>query len=184
MRFLVSLASASYGLALALATPAAAELDAARALAAETVPNLRFQAPAAPAATAFQTIDGAPADLSDYAGDVVVLNFWATWCAPCKAEMPSLQRLADATAGQGVAVVTMAFGRHNPAAMARFWDEVGATTLPLHRDPTTDLARALGVRGLPHTVVLDPRGMVVAQLTGEAEWDAPEMLAVLRELAE
>ena len=162
-----------------LATPAAA-LD--ESLLTGTMAKLEPAAPAPPAASGFLNFDGSAGDLADYAGQVVVLNFWATWCAPCRAEMPSLQALDDALGDDGLEVVTMAFGRHNPEAMERFWEEAGIETLPLHRDPATDLARALGVQGLPHTVILDREGRVVANLRGEADWAAPESLAVMRAL--
>ncbi len=118
-------------------------------------------------------------DLSAYAGDVVVLNFWATWCAPCKREMPGLDRLQAMKGKDGIEVVTMAFGRHNPMAMEKFWRRANIQNLPLHRDPTTELAQAFGVKGLPHTVILDAEGNEIASLPGEAEWDSPEALALL-----
>ena len=176
--------AALYGSALPLATPAAADLAQARVLAAGTVPALAFVEPAAPAVTAFTTFEGEAADLSAYAGEVVVLNFWATWCGPCRREMPSLQALADAVGDDGVAVVPMAFGRHSPESMTLFWEEAGITSLPLHRDAAGEMAAALGVRGLPHTVVLDREGRAVAELVGEADWAAAEMRAVLGALAD
>jgi thiol-disulfide isomerase/thioredoxin len=177
------IAAALYLSAAALATPASADLDVARDLAAGTVPALTFPDPVPPPVTGFTTFEGEPMDLSAYADQVVVLNFWATWCAPCRHEMPSLQRLATATEGQGIAVVPMAFGRHSPHSMTLFWEEAEIETLPLHRDAEGAMAAALGVRGLPHTFVLDADGRVVAELVGEAEWDAPEMQAVLTALA-
>lgn len=170
-----------YGLALTLATPGAvlaADIDAD--LLVGEMAGLELLAPYPPAITAYTQSDGTIGDLSDYAGQVVLLNFWATWCAPCRAEMPSLQALQDQMGGGDLEVVTMAFGRHNPAAMERFWEETDVTTLPLHLDARSELARGLGVRGLPHTFVLDRDGRVVAQLIGEADWDAPETLAVMQ----
>ncbi|WP_308915438.1 TlpA disulfide reductase family protein [Jannaschia sp. LMIT008] len=168
-----------------LATPAAADLTAARALAAEAVPKLTFRDdPTPPPVTAFALFEGGTADLSDYAGAVVVLNFWATWCAPCRKEMPSLQTLQDEMGGADLQVVTMAFGRHHPQAMERFWEDTGVDTLPLHRDPQGEMAAALGVKGLPHTLILDRAGTVVAELIGDADWAADPMQAVLAAIAE
>ena len=169
----------AYIAAATLATPAAALEEA---LLTGTMERLEVVAPMAPPVTGFVREDGSAGDLSDYAGQVVVLNFWATWCAPCRAEMPSLQALDDALGDEGLAVVPIAFGRHNPEAMARFWEEAGIETLPLHRDPETDLAQAMGVPGLPTTIVLDREGRVVARLKGEADWAAPETLALMRAL--
>ncbi|MBM2577449.1 TlpA family protein disulfide reductase [Jannaschia sp. Os4] len=170
----------AYLAALLLATPTAAGVEEARAVAeAEGVPLVWLE-PTVPAVTTFEAAEG-EGDLSRYAGQVAVVNWWATWCAPCREEMPSFQALADAM--PDVAVVPLAFGRHNPAAMQRFWDEAGITSLPLHRD-AGDLARSVGVKGLPHTVVLDPEGRVVAELIGITDWAAPSMQAVLAALAE
>lgn len=173
------IAPALYGLSLALATPAAALNDALL-----TGPMAKMSAVERfrPAITAFTRDDGSIGRLEDYAGKVVVLNFWATWCAPCRAEMPSLEALQAALGAEGLAVVTMAFGRHDPAAVRRFWKEAGLQALPMHVDARTEIARALGIRGLPHTVILDREGQVVAELIGGADWAAPETLAVLRDL--
>jgi thiol-disulfide isomerase/thioredoxin len=168
--------------AAALATPAAA-LDEVLATGAMTKLAI-LEAPRPAPDAAFTHPDGTEGTLADYAGEVAVVNFWATWCGPCRAEMPSLQALQDALGEEGLEVVTIAFGRHNPAAMERFWEATGVTTLPLLLDADTDLAQALGVKGLPHTVVIDREGRVVAELRGEADWAAPETLAVMRALLE
>ena len=179
-----ALCALAYLAVLGLATPSAAGVEEARAVAeAEGVP-LVWLDPFVPEVTAFDAADaeaGGVGDLSRYEGRVAVVNWWATWCAPCREEMPYFQALADAM--PEVAVVPLAFGRHNPAAMQRFWDEAGIATLPLHRD-MGGLARSVGVRGLPHTVVLDPEGRVVAELVGITDWAAPSMQAVLAALAE
>lgn len=173
------LALGLYVLGLSLATPVAA-LD--QSLLTGTMSGLQVQAPVAAPTATYATFDGGQGQLSDYAGEIVVLNFWATWCGPCRAEMPSLQALQDELGDDGLEVVTMAFGRHNPVQMQRFWDDAGITSLPLHLDAGTELARALGVKGLPHTFVLDRDGQVIAQLTGEADWAAPETIALFQSL--
>ena len=132
--------------------------------------------------TPFETVGGDSGTLADYRGKIVVLNFWATWCAPCKAEMPGLQALQDTLGAEGLEVVTIAFGRHNPMQMKRFWDAAGITSLPLHLDPGTELARAFGVKGLPHSFVLNPAGEVIADLPGEADWAAAETVSLLRSI--
>lgn len=129
---------------------------------------------------AVQTPDGAPAALPE--GRPAVVNFWATWCAPCREEMPSLARLHEAL-GEEVAVVLVATGRNDPEAAAAFLEEVGAEALLDLRDPEGLLGREAAVRGLPTTLVLDAEGREVARLQGIAEWDSPEALALLRALA-
>ncbi|MEY4696459.1 MAG: hypothetical protein RIT14_887 [Pseudomonadota bacterium] len=113
-------------------------------------------------------------------GKWIVLNFWATWCAPCREEMPSLDRLQAAM--PELAVLPVATGRNAVAGIVRFYDEAGVTGLPVLRDPKSVLARQMGVMGLPVTVIVNPQGQEVARLIGDAEWDAAEAVAVLRAL--
>jgi thiol-disulfide isomerase/thioredoxin len=119
--------------------------------------------------------------LADYRGKWVVLNFWATWCAPCRHEMPSLDRLQVAM--PEIAVVPVATGRNAVTGIERFFEEAGVKALPILRDPKSDLARAMGVLGLPVTVILNPEGQEVARLIGDAEWDSDSAKAIIAALA-
>lgn len=121
-----------------------------------------------------------PAALSDWEGKWVVLNFWATWCAPCRHEMPSLDRLQAAM--PQIAVVPVATGRNSVTGIDKFFAEAGVTLLPNLRDDKSALARGMGVMGLPVTVILNPQGQEVARLIGDAEWDSPSAQAVLTAL--
>jgi thiol-disulfide isomerase/thioredoxin len=121
--------------------------------------------------------DGVEHALSEWQGQWVVLNFWATWCAPCRKEMPSLDRLQ--TAMPAIAVLPVATGRNSVEAIAKFYGEAGVTALPVLRDPKSELARSMGVLGLPVTVILNPEGREVARLIGDAEWDSASAQAVL-----
>ena len=132
--------------------------------------------------TPFETFDGAPLTLEAYRGDWVVLNFWATWCAPCRHEMPMLSNLARSFEGKGLQVVTIATGRNAPQGMVRFFDEIGVDNLPLHRDPKQKLARQMAVLGLPITVIIDPKGNEVARMRGDAVWDSDSAIAILEAL--
>ena len=127
-----------------------------------------------PEAVLLDAAEGAH-QLSDYRGKWLVLNFWATWCAPCRQEMPSLDALQRAM--PEIAVLPVATGRNLLPAIAAFYDEAGIVTLPVRRDPKSDLAHALGIMGLPVTVIVNPAGQEVARLIGEAEWAGPEALA-------
>nr|WP_205911761.1 TlpA disulfide reductase family protein [Rhodobacter sp. SGA-6-6] len=120
------------------------------------------------------------ASLAAYRGQWVVLNFWATWCGPCRAEMPALDRLQAAM--PEIAVVPVATGRNPPEAIARFWEEAGIVHLVTLRDPKSGLARQIGVAGLPVTLILNPEGQEVGRLIGDAAWDAPEAQALLKAL--
>lgn len=162
----------------------AADWSAIEALRDGDMKKLTFHSEAQPTPdTAFQTFDGTPITLADYRGDWVVLNFWATWCAPCRHEMPMLSNLATTFEGKGVQVITVATGRNAPQAMTRFFDEIGVDNLPLHRDPNQRLAREMAVLGLPITVILDPQGNEIARLRGDATWDSDSAVAILRALS-
>jgi thiol-disulfide isomerase/thioredoxin len=175
------LVTAAY-LALGLGANAAHAQDLSSLLVGE-MRGLAVHADPVPAsALPFQRVDDSEGALADYAGQYVLLNFWATWCAPCREEMPSLQALQDSLGGEAFQVVTLATGRNPPQAIARFFDEVGITSLPQFRDINQQIAREMGVFGLPITVILNPEGQEIARLRGDAHWDSPEALAVIEAL--
>ncbi|MDF1873302.1 TlpA disulfide reductase family protein [Vannielia sp.] len=130
---------------------------------------------------AFDGPDG-PATLADFAGEVVVVNFWATWCAPCRKEMPALSALQEELKGQPARVVTIATGRNPEGAVTRFMKEIEVGNLPIYRDPRQQLARRMAVLGLPVTVILDAKGREVARLTGDADWDSESAKAIIAAL--
>ncbi len=124
--------------------------------------------------------EGLETSLAQYQGKWMVLNFWATWCAPCRKEMPALQRLADAM--PDIAVVPVATGRNDVGQIVKFYGEAGMTSLPVLRDPKSGLAHQMGVLGLPVTLIVNPEGAEVARLIGDAAWDSGEAQAVLKAL--
>ncbi len=138
---------------------------------------------AAPLAV-FYDETGEEMTVADFAGQYVVLNFWATWCAPCRVEMPYLAALQDAMGSDAFRVVTVATGRNSEMAMANFFDEIGVTNLPLYRDPQQALAAGFGVLGLPLTVILDPQGRELARMIGEADWAGDDAMTLLAALVE
>jgi thiol-disulfide isomerase/thioredoxin len=119
----------------------------------------------------------APHSLSQWEGQWVVLNFWATWCAPCRHEMPSLDRLQAAM--PQIAVLPVATGRNSVDGITSFYAEAGIANLPVLRDPKSELARNMAVLGLPVTVIINPQGQEVARLIGDAEWDSADAQAIL-----
>lgn len=109
--------------------------------------------------------------LSDFRGRVLVLNFWASWCEPCRAEMPALQQLPSVFGADRLALVGVNF-RESPQSIARFAATAGLT-LPLLLDPLGEVARAWGVRVFPTTVLIDRSGRARQRIRGEVDWRGP-----------
>ncbi len=137
-------------------------------------------APVSVPARDFTDFDGGALSLDAYRGKVVLLNFWATWCAPCRKEMPMLAELQSELGGENFEVVTLATGRNPAPSMTRFFESIGVDNLPLHRDPEQAIARGMGVKGLPTTVILDRQGREIARLEGDADWSSDSAKALLR----
>lgn len=171
--------------ALALgATPALADTQAAMAARAGDMKKLVFHGAPKPAGeTAFQLEDdGGTRTLAEYRGKLVLLNFWATWCAPCRVEMPHLSTLQAELGGPDFEVLTIATGRNSPSGIKAFFDDIGVDNLPRHQDPRQALAAEMAVFGLPITVILDREGREIARLRGDADWASQSAVDVLRAL--
>lgn len=123
-------------------------------------------------ATAFTDPDGGAHSLADYKGKVVLLNFWATWCAPCREEMPSLDRLQAEMGDDDFQVVAIAAGHNPPPAVKKFLTEENIRNLPVRLDPRQALAREMGVMGMPVTILIDRDGNEIARLIGGADWSS------------
>lgn len=130
----------------------------------------------------FVAEDGTEMTLAAYEGKYIVLNFWATWCAPCRAEMPHLAALQSEFQGDTFEVVTIASGRNPRPAMEAFFDDIDVDNLPLHTDARQNLARSMGVLGLPVTVILNPEGNEIARLQGDADWHSDSAKAIISAL--
>jgi thiol-disulfide isomerase/thioredoxin len=131
-------------------------------------------------ALAFETMDGEPASIAALKGKVVVLNLWATWCAPCREEMPSLDRLQAAFDPEEVAVVALSVDRAGPERVRAFLDEIGIEHLTVYRDPKAATTRALRIPGLPATLLIDRNGREVGRVLGIADWGSPEAIEAVR----
>ena len=119
--------------------------------------------------------------LTDYVGRGVVLNFWATWCAPCVKEMPQLDRLNAILKSSGIDVLTVSEDRQGLPVVRKFFVVSKLRHLEILADPKGNLLRALDGRGLPTTVIFDHQGFEVGRVTGIAEWDAPETVGFLKQ---
>lgn len=170
--------------ALALgANGALADVASLEAMREGTLKKLVFSDPKEVPQIPFVDPEGNEHRLGDYKGKYVLVNFWATWCAPCRKEMPGLEALQRDFKGENFEVLTIATTRNTLPAITRFFDEIGVTALPILIDDKSALGREMGVFGLPTTVLLDPDGNEIARLRGDAEWGGESARAIVAELA-
>ena len=158
--------------------PAEPRADAPPALAGSFADFTVNDAPS-PAPEAGFALDGKAMTLADFRGRVVLVNFWATWCGPCVAEMPSLDRLEATLGGPNFIVLTISEDR-DPGVIEPFFVQHGLKRLGRYHDPGGALSRAFKVRGLPTSVLIDRDGEVAGRIEGPAEWDSPDALALIR----
>ncbi|HTL60669.1 MAG TPA: TlpA disulfide reductase family protein [Nitrospira sp.] len=127
-----------------------------------------------------KALDGASVSSQELAGKVVVLNFWATWCGPCKEEMPSLARLQSQFDPEQVRIVTVTTDLY-PQGIKQFLDHLGID-LPVLFDEDQEVSRLFTVRGLPTTVVIGRDGHAIGRAVGPRSWDSRESIALVREV--
>lgn len=165
--------SLSFGFLLALASiPAVAE---------KTVENFAIHDQPQPVAQlGFEQGDGSSTTLENFRGKAVLLNIWATWCIPCRREMPTLDRLQAKLGGPDFEVVALSIDRAGVEVVRKFYEEIGIKNLAIYIDKTGKATRTLKVVGLPTTLLIDGLGRETGRLIGPAEWDTPEMIAFLR----
>ena len=123
----------------------------------------------------------APLDSSALSGSVTLLNFWATWCPPCKREMPSIDRLRALMKGSAFRIAAVSVGE-KPDTVRAFIAKSGYA-FPVYLDQDGKLGEAYASQGIPTTYLLDKAGRVVAGIVGSREYDEPELVAILREMA-
>ncbi|HEX9274794.1 MAG TPA: TlpA disulfide reductase family protein [Casimicrobiaceae bacterium] len=127
----------------------------------------------------FEDGQGRKRTLADFRGKVVLLNIWATWCVPCRTEMPTLDRLQSRLGSENFEVVALSIDRGGQPAVRSFYDEIDVRALPIYVDATTEALAKLGVIGVPTTLLIDREGREVARYTGPAQWDRPEVIATI-----
>jgi thiol-disulfide isomerase/thioredoxin len=128
----------------------------------------------------FVDVDGREMTLADFRGKVVLVNFWATWCGPCKHEMPALDRLQAQLGGDDFQVVAISADRLGIDAIHEFYAERGLRNLAIYNDKSMGLQRSMRAFGLPTTVLLNADGLEVGRLVGPAEWASDEALNLIR----
>jgi len=135
--------------------------------------------PPAPApAISFADLSGNPVSLSDFAGKIILVNLWATWCEPCVREMPSLERM-QARLGDKITVVAISEDHGGSKAVEPFIGRLGLKSVKTYLDPKSAVERAFEVQGLPTSFLIDRKGRVLGRVEGAAEWDSPKLLETL-----
>ena len=128
---------------------------------------------------AFQDGSGGAVKLSQWRGRVVLVNLWATWCAPCRKEMPDLAKLQQAMGSKDFEVVAISVDRKGVEASSAFLKDNGADALKLYVEPTAAILNDLQAIGLPATVLVDREGNEIGRLLGPADWSSPEAQALI-----
>jgi len=139
-----------------------------------------YASPRPIAALEFEDGQGRKRTLADFRGKVVLLNLWATWCGPCRKEMPTLDRLQSRLGGADFEVVALSIDRGGQAVIKSFFDEIGVQRLAIYVDATAEAGTKLGILGVPTTLLLDGAGREISRVTGPAEWDSPEVIDTIR----
>ena len=119
-----------------------------------------------------------------YDEDILIINFWATWCAPCKKEMPSLNSLAQNMKYEDIQIITIASGRNSKEAIDGFFDDNNLVNLKKYRDPRGRIAVKYGVTALPTTVVINPTGLEIGRIIGDIDWDTTDVRSFFKKLLE
>lgn len=181
---LAALAGLSAGLALRAAPPGGPAPPAGVAPGAPPPPprGLVLHGRPAPVGSDFGFTDaeGGQLGLAGFRGRTVLLNIWATWCAPCREEMPALDRLQAALGGPDFEVVALSIDRGGADAVRAFYEKIGTANLAVYIDRPNASSRALGVVGIPTTLLLDRDGREIGRAIGPVEWDGPETVGLLR----
>lgn len=159
-----------------------AKSDKAKTIGAAATGEVAAMTPADPPQSlkslAFTSPDGKPMTLADHAGKTLLVNLWATWCAPCRAEMPALNALQKEKGSDKFEVVAVNVDTGDDVKPKKFLSDIGVDTLSLYRDNTLDLFNDLKTRGLalglPVTLLVDGEGCLLAHMNGPAEWASPD----------
>jgi thiol-disulfide isomerase/thioredoxin len=141
---------------------------------------LELERPKATPSVAFSKPDGSRATLASFANRYVLVNLWASWCAPCVRELPQLARLKLAM--PGLSVVAVNVGRQNFPDTVAFLKSHGAGGLPVYVDSDAMLIREFGTEGMPFSVLIDPNGHEIARALGPCDWATPAAVSYLRAL--
>ena len=162
------------------APPAAPGANVTKALATGAMTAFVFKAAPEPLPeVTFTDATGAARSLKDFAGKVVLLNLWATWCTPCREEMPGLDRLQKSLGGDKFEVVALSVDRGGVDASRKFLDGIKVERLKVYVDASARAGGALKAVGMPTTLLIDGHGREIGRYVGPAEWDGPDARALI-----
>jgi thiol-disulfide isomerase/thioredoxin len=138
-----------------------------------------------PGLTDFTFSDGSGRNLSldHFRGTVILVNVWATWCPPCKEEMASLNHLALLFANKNIIIVPISIDVSGALTVRSFYERLGLTNLSIYVDPSKTVMDALGITGIPTTILIGHDGREIGRTVGPAQWDAPESVRRIAEIA-
>jgi thiol-disulfide isomerase/thioredoxin len=128
----------------------------------------------------FANGDDGALTLADFYGKVVLLNIWATWCIPCRKEMPALDRLQAKLGGEGFEVVALSIDQGGARAVRAFYEQIGIRRLGIYVDTSGYVARTLNLIGVPTTLLVDRDGRELARAIGPAKWDSPDLVSLIK----
>ncbi len=128
---------------------------------------------------AFSDHAGRNLSLEDFRGRTLLVNIWATWCAPCREEMAALDRLAAMPIGKKMQIVPISIDLNGIPSVLAFYERLGLGNLPAYVDPSENIIDALGIVGIPTTLLIDPDGREIGRMHGPAKWDSEESIRYL-----
>lgn len=162
------------------ATPEAAAPETAMG---KRLSSLGFQTPTAdlPAVDfSLKDLSGQDQNLGSYAGKVIFLNFWATWCGPCRAEIPSMEELYLELGNEGFVIIAVN-SQEAGEQVAGFVENIGMS-FPVLLDTDGRVGAAYSIRAIPTTYIVDPRGYILGRMVGTRDWSTPEIVSLVRDL--
>jgi peroxiredoxin len=130
---------------------------------------------------AFPDINGKQISLSDHRGKVVLVNVWATWCPPCRQEMPSMQRLYEKFKGENFEILAVSIDSEGREAVAPFMQKMHLT-FPALLDPGETIRPLYGITGVPESFLVDKRGVLLEKIVGPMNWATPEVFSLFEDL--
>jgi len=142
---------------------------------------LKLREPRSLLAFDFSDGDGRPAHLSSFRGKVILLNVWATWCGPCRKEMPALDRLQANLGGADFEVIAVSIDRDALPAVKAFYRQTGLGQLRTYSGEAGQIMSSLGIIGIPTTLLIDRQGKEIGRAIGPEEWDSPVLTQIIRD---